>query len=72
MTKIKKNINLFFLIILLCSSAANIALFRSGYSFIPKSYVLFALCYAAFFRAMAFLSLSNKKTPEKLPAYQRH
>lgn len=36
MTKIKKNINLFFLIILLCSSAANIALFRSGYSFIPK------------------------------------
>lgn len=65
MTKLKKNINLFFLIILLCSSAANIALFRSGYSFIPKSYVLFALCYAAFFGAMAFLSLSNKENAGK-------
>lgn len=65
MTKLKKNINLFFLIILLCSSAANIALFRSGYSFIPKSYVLFAICYAAFFGAMAFLSLSNKENAGK-------
>ena len=63
--KFRKNINLFFLLILLCSSAANIALFRLGYSFVPKSYVLFALCYAAFFGTMAFLSLRNKENEGK-------